>query len=109
MATWLGDPANEALVCLLRSKGERAALSRLGVEIARGSRSLDDLGDLLEDIAIDQVPSPNRLFADAGNLIRQKWDWALPPTLLRSTYASLCLDLAEAKEWLEKVFRQRQD
>lgn len=105
LVTWLGDASNEAIACLLLSKGVRAYLSSMGVEIMRGERTLEELADLLVDIGMDDIPPQDVLLADVGNLTRQKWDWALPPTLLRSTYVSLNLDLKEAHEWLRAAFR----
>lgn len=103
LLTWLGDPANEAIACLLMARGIRAAAGRLGVEIQRADRSLEDIEDLLADIGLDDAPTVDELLADAGNLTRQKWDELLSPKLLRETYASSNLDLDEAQAWLART------
>ncbi len=97
--TWLGDDANEAIVCLLLARNVRASPSRVGVEITKGDRSIDDLVNLLADIASDGTPTLDALLAQPQNLQRQKWDWALPPSLLRASYASLNLDIDAALAW----------
>lgn len=48
---------------------------------------------------MDESPPLDMLLADVKNLQREKWDWTLPDALLRKTYASLNLDLAEALAW----------
>lgn len=100
LMTWLGDGANEALACLLMSRDIHAAAGRLGVEITRGHRTLEDIEDALVDIGSEPAPPLDELLSKVGNLERQKWDWLLSPQLLRVTYASLNLDLDEALIWL---------
>lgn len=103
MLTWMGDSVNEALACLLASRGLKAVPVRLGVELSLGSRSLEELEDVLEDLSTDDVPPAHLLLDDVANIQRQKWDWALPPELLRRSYASLSLDIAGAMEWIKKA------
>ncbi|WP_204278320.1 hypothetical protein, partial [Escherichia coli] len=43
LLTWLGDSANEAIACLLNAQGFVSQADRLGVEISKGGRSLDDV------------------------------------------------------------------
>jgi ATP-dependent Lhr-like helicase len=100
LLTWLGDSANEAIACLLMSRGVQAFTGRLGVEIQRGGRSLEEIEDLLIDIGSEPAPSIEELLAKASNLARQKWDGLLSPRLLRESYASSNLDLDEALTWL---------
>ena len=105
LLTWLGDSANEALTCLLQAKGLNASMGRLGVEVQRGERRLDEIEDLLIDLGMDVAPTVDELLAKATNLARQKWDHLLSPRLLRETYASSNLDLEEALGWLSQTFR----
>lgn len=107
LLTWLGDSANEAIACLLMARGIHAFPGRLGVEIQRGSRSLEEIEDLLVDIGSESAPPIDELLAKASNLARQKWDWLLSERLLRHTYASSNLDLDEASEWLGQAFEVR--
>ena len=107
LLTWLGDAANEAIACLLMARGVGASPGRLGVEIQRGGRSLEEIEDLLADIALDDEPTIDELLANAGNLARQKWDGLLSPRLLRETYASANLDTDEALAWLKTIGDKR--
>jgi ATP-dependent Lhr-like helicase len=98
--TWLGDSANEALACLLNSRGLQASIGRLGVEIQRAGRTIEELKDLLADIGLEPVPPIDELLAKTTNLARQKWDSLLSPRLLRETYASSNLNIEEAADWV---------
>lgn len=102
LLTWLGTSANEALACLLSCQGIKAAalFSVPGVEVQKGSQSMDEVIQLLVNIHIDEKPSLDVLLANAKNLQREKWDWALPENLLQKSYASLYLNLDEAMVWL---------
>jgi ATP-dependent helicase Lhr and Lhr-like helicase len=99
LLTWLGDSANEAIACLLIRRGYTATPSGPGVEVLKGKHSTQEIIDALMDAAIDEPPPINLLLEDVRNLQREKWDWALPPTLLRKAYASHYLDLDEAIGW----------
>ncbi|RTY19803.1 DEAD/DEAH box helicase [Stenotrophomonas geniculata] len=104
LLTWLGDSANEAIACLLNAQGFTSQAGRLGVEISKGARSLDDVIRVLGRVAKMPLPSPETLLHSANNLVTQKWDGLLPPRLLRRSYASLKLDLEEATAWLARTF-----
>lgn len=69
--TWLGDAANEVIACLLMSHGVQAFTGRLGVEIQRAGRSLDEIEDLLADISSEPAAPVDELLANACNLARQ--------------------------------------
>lgn len=101
--TWLGDDANEALACLLTARGVKASIGRLGVEVQRSHRSIEDLEDLLTDIGSEPAPSFEELLKDIANLQRQKWDRLLSPHLLSQSYASSNLDLDGALDWLRAL------
>lgn len=98
--TWLGDSGNEALTCLMMSRGFQASAGRLGVEIAKSTKTLDEIADTLVDMTSEFPPPVDEMLASVGNLARQKWDWLLSPRLLRVSYASLNLDMDEAMGWL---------
>lgn len=104
LLTWLGDSANEAIACLLNAQGFVSQADRLGVEISKGGRSLDDVIKVLGRIARTPAPSPETLLHSAKNLTTQKWDGLLPTRLLQRSYASLRLDLEEATSWLAHTF-----
>lgn len=104
LLTWLGDSANEAIACLLTSRGATAYAGALGVEVQRSGRSLNDIADLLADIGSEPAPTIDELLGDASNLTRQKWDGLLSPKLLRETYARSNIDLDEAMAWIRSKF-----
>lgn len=104
LLTWLGDSANEAIACLLNAQGFVSQADRLGVDISKGGRSLDDVIKVLGRIARTPAPSPETLLHSANNLTTQKWDGLLPTRLLQRSYASLRLDLEEATSWLAHTF-----
>lgn len=99
LLTWLGDAANEALACLLLRRGFIATAGGPGVEVQKGKHSTENVLDVLVDAAVDETPPLDLLLTNVRNLQREKWDWALPDTLLRRAYASLYLDLDEALAW----------
>lgn len=101
LLTWLGDAANEAIACLLMMRGVNASIGQLGIEVQKGGRQVEEIEDILADIAMDQVPAIDDVLKDARNLERQKWDRLLSPKLLRETYASSNLDLDEALNWMK--------
>jgi ATP-dependent Lhr-like helicase len=107
LLTWLGDAANEAIACVLMSRGVQASTGQLGVEIQRAGRSLEEIEGLLGDICSEPAAPVDELLAKVGNLVRQKWDGLLSPRLLRQSYASSNLDLDEALDWLRTTFESR--
>ena len=79
-------------------------LGTLGVEVLKGSATTtDEIVDVLMDAAVDESPPLDVLLANAKNLQREKWDWALPDNLLRKAYASLNLNLEEALAWVRDL------
>jgi ATP-dependent helicase Lhr and Lhr-like helicase len=100
--TWQGDAANEAIACLLNRRGFKAWPAGPGVEVLKGKAALEELEAVLADAAVDEPPPLDLLLADAKNLEREKWDWALPQPLLQRAYGSLYLDLLGAYRWLTK-------
>lgn len=109
LVTWLGDSANEALACLFMARGFSASLSAAGIEVAKGEQSDEEILRALEDIASNEIPPLDQLLANAKNLAREKWDWALPDSLLRKAYASLNLDLTEARDWAQGATARQPD
>jgi ATP-dependent Lhr-like helicase len=107
--TWLGDAANEVLVFLLLRRGITASLAGPGIDVMKAKNGVDAIQAVLAEAANGELPALADLMHGASNLEREKWDWALPPALLHTTYASLRLDLGEAQRWLalnQKQFRQ---
>lgn len=104
LVTWRGDDTNEAISCLLLSRGVKAWPAPLGVEFRNEKRTDEELDALLADISSEDPPSQEILLSEAANLIRHKWDWALSPGLLKHSYASLNLNLDEGIEWLRDSY-----
>jgi len=93
LLTWKGDWVNDALVLLLGLRGFRCTNEGVGVSVAaEPNRVLD----ALDEIKHVNEADADTLLAEAKNLVREKWDWSLPPSLLRKSYASSWLDLAGA-------------
>lgn len=103
LLTWLGDNSNEALCCLLASHGFVATAFGPTVEVQKKGSTAAKVIDVLRKAGLSETPSVDLLLAKALNLHRAKWDWALPPTLLRKSYASLYLDLPEAMDWASQL------
>jgi ATP-dependent Lhr-like helicase len=99
LLTWLGDAANEALACLLQFHGIASTAGGPGIEVPKHHESADEIVAVLLEVGASAAPSLENLLADAKNLQREKWDWSLPDSLLRKTYASLRLDIDEALTW----------
>lgn len=104
LVTWQGDAVNEAIARLLTSKGIKAFSNRLGVEVERGGRSIDEVGGDIRAISGLTPPESDELLAGTGNLIREKWDHLLSERLLRRSYATLHLDIGRAGQWLVTHF-----
>lgn len=101
--TWLGDDVTEGLAALLRHRGLQATAQGPAVEIDKTDAGTRLVYGALEKIAAAPVPALSDLLGDAKNLIREKWDWALPPELLRKSFCSQNLDLAGALGWARLV------
>lgn len=105
LLTWLGDAGNEALACMFMAHGLEAVASGPGVEISQNSRSMNEIVDAITRIPFaDDIPL-GQLLAKSKNLQREKWDWVLPDKLLQKSYASLYLNMVEARKWLEGVIK----
>ncbi len=106
LLTWLGDAANEALAALMNQRGFLANAAGPTVEVQKGKHTTEDVRAALIDVSRADPPSVDALLSGAKNLLREKWDWALPGSALRRTYASLCLDLDEALAWIKAAAAQ---
>lgn len=101
--TWLGDAGNEALACLLNASGADASAVELGVEVRKASDGKEDVMDRIRNVASHPAPRVGELLTRASNLQREKWDWALPASLLQESYASLYLGIDEAHAWARSI------
>lgn len=94
--TWSGDPTNDALALLLRSRGIPQVENK-GLTVTAGECDQDRLLDALSDIAELGDADLVTLLKDVYNMRRGKWDWALPDALLRRSFVSSNLSLEGAR------------
>jgi ATP-dependent Lhr-like helicase len=109
LLTWLGDKQNEALAAVLRKAGLTVLPSGPMIEIFARETSEQRIVQCLLAFASQPLPDEQVLLADAFNLRREKWDWALPEHLLKKSYASLQMDLAGAHDWAQHHAAALQD
>nr|WP_081791085.1 DEAD/DEAH box helicase [Pseudomonas sp. KD5] len=100
LISWLGDHANDALRLLLNHVGLSCDNSGLAIEI---DASLSRTQAALEDVGRLDAGDLDSILANVENMLREKWDWALPESLLMKSFASISLDISTAI-----VFAQRQ-
>lgn len=97
--TWRGDAANQALVLMLRQAGVDCQTDGLAIEVQAGCLDVKHLRLVLAAIGAREPIGPLELLEGAENLVKEKWDWALPLPLLKKAYASLWLEIPAAQEW----------
>ncbi len=93
IVSWLGDHANDALCLLLDHVGLRCESEGLLIST---HVDIDKLMLALEQVAALDASDLQTLLADVENMRREKWDWALPESLLMKSYASISLDIETA-------------
>lgn len=103
LLTWQGDKLNHTLALLLNHVGLDADAQ--GV-IVRVHHQQQCVFNALRQINDRGVPALPELLAHTHNLQQEKWDWALPDTLLYKSYASLHLDLPAAIRWIRSKICQ---
>ena len=96
LLTWRGDWTNDALALLLGRYGINATNEGIVVRVHQSDS--DRVLDALEEIAEEDATDSAELLAGVKNLVREKWDWALPEVLLKRSFASSLLDLRGARE-----------
>lgn len=96
--TWLGSEENAAIVSMLKYFDVEATANDCMVEI-HTHKSPDVMIEIFTKIMNSNIDIDELLF-EAKNLEREKWDWALPKSLLNRSFASLHLNVEEAKNWL---------
>lgn len=107
--TWMGDAANEALVLALRHAGVSCQVEGPIIEVQTGCRNVTVLRQTLAAIGNSDPLDPQKLLEGADNLAKEKWDWALPPPLLKRAYASLWLDIPAAQAWAKAAGQRKTD
>jgi ATP-dependent Lhr-like helicase len=84
-------------------RGFEISRSDLGVLVAGGEHVVEDILDALVDAGSEEPPTSDLLLEGAAHLQREKWDWALPQSLLNKTFASQHLDVDEALDWMRAL------
>jgi ATP-dependent Lhr-like helicase len=93
IVSWLGDHANDALCLLLNHAG--VSCGSEGLLISTNADN-DKLMHALGRVAALDASDLKTLLADVKNMRREKWDWALPESLLMKSFASISLDIETA-------------
>ncbi len=93
VATWRGDYTNDALALLLRHVGIQCENTGLFLEVAFGK---DDTLRALRVVGQMDISDVESILENVENMSREKWDWALPRSLLKKSFASSHLDLLAA-------------
>lgn len=93
VATWRGDYTNDALALLLRHVGIQCENTGLFLEVAFGG---EDTLRALRVVGQMDITDVEPILENVENMIREKWDWALPRSLLMKSFASSHLDLQAA-------------
>ncbi len=96
LVTWCGDQTNDALVLMFNHVGMACESSGLALSVG-GSQ--EDVADALAKIAELDPDDLASLLEGVENLIKEKWDWALPRSLLMKSYASSQLNFKGAVEF----------
>ncbi|GAB7529596.1 DEAD/DEAH box helicase [Pseudomonas sp. 3A(2025)] len=93
LLTWHGDYINDALSLMLNRAGVACTNSGLVLEIGA---SKERLLIALREVAQLDASDVETLLHEVKNLYREKWDWALPESLLIKSFASSQMDLSGA-------------
>jgi ATP-dependent Lhr-like helicase len=93
---WRGDVTHDALALLLTARG--MPTSNEGAVLRVFTADQKRLVNLLQELASGPPFTVLDLKINPANVIREKWDWALPEDLRVRSYASAQLDLHGAQE-----------
>lgn len=104
MLTWHGDWTNDALAILLERQGLQCQSAGLVLEVGG---NLGRIQEALQRIADSPVPALPELLSEVQNMMREKWDWVLPPDLLAASYASTYLDVESARKVAARLSEEK--
>lgn len=103
LVTWRGDQTNDALVLMFNHVGMACESSGLALSVGGSQKDVADALAKIAELDPDDIES---LLEGVENLIKEKWDWALPRLLLMKSYASSQLNFKGAVEFA-KLFSTR--
>ncbi|EJN28778.1 Lhr-like helicase [Pseudomonas sp. GM79] len=93
LISWLGDYANDALRLLLNHVRLSCNNAGLAIEI---DTNIDQANAALNAVGGLDPGDLDSTLADVENMLREKWDWALPESLLMKSFASISLNIETA-------------
>lgn len=100
--TWLGDGVNQTIAAMLKRIDITALAYGPALEIYAPELKIVNY---LKQVAAQPLPSADNLLYDEHNIMREKWDWLLPDSLLKKSFASSQLDIETAHQWLITQFK----
>ncbi|WP_122316164.1 DEAD/DEAH box helicase [Pseudomonas cichorii] len=103
LLTWAGDYTNDALTLMFSQVGVACENSGL---VLKFDGSKEKVLAALGRVATLDAANIESLLGGIKNLIREKWDWALPESLLIKTFASSQLDLDGAIKLAKELCMQ---
>lgn len=96
LVTWRGDQTNDALVLMFNHVGMACESSGLALSVSGSQKNIAEALAKIAELDPDDIES---LLEGVENLIKEKWDWALPRSLLMKSYASSHLNFQGAVEF----------
>lgn len=93
---WKGDNVQDTLALMFTERGYKATNEGLFISIDIDAVEL--VYDVLLDIAEGALPSIENLVSHVENTRQEKWDYLVPDGLLEKNYASLYLDVDNARK-----------
>jgi ATP-dependent Lhr-like helicase len=98
LVTWRGDQTNDALVLMFNHVGMACESSGLALSVGGSQKNVADALARIAELDPDDIEV---LLEGVENLVKEKWDWALPRSLLMKSYASSQLNFKGAVEFAE--------
>ena len=102
--TWQGDMLNNTLALMLGSLGLNASNEGVYVCIRNSDKSI--LCATAKKLLSNRSITPAQLLSEVKNLETEKWDWALPKSVLEKSFASATLEIEPAMDFLAKVLEE---
>jgi len=101
--SWQGDILNNTLVLMFGNHGLMA--TNEGVYICIHTSTQKVVLSIIEKIVSEGVSDSEQLLSNVKNLEFEKWDWALPLSVLNKSFASAALETELAIVFLNKVLK----
>jgi ATP-dependent Lhr-like helicase len=95
LLTWKGDWVNDALALLLSSVG--LASWNEGILVRVRAAEASEVREALSRVVELGTPDPDKLRLNSATLLQEKWDWALPHSVLVKSFISTRMDFEGAR------------